>query len=548
MIIFLKKLFGLFLFVGVLNNANSQVNISNLNYPNQVGKYTVFEANMNHDESPYTSVWDNVQLQSHFISPAGNTIVVDGFYYDTDTWKVRFAPVETGNYNFSLFLNGVLVGSGSFLSIEVGEKGFIRQHQSNPFRLIYEETNSLFVGLGITGAVEPNPINPESLRGDTSIPGWWGTEPASEVFPWFLPDEANSTITGNHTLNDYFNVIINPTQSDFTRISLLNASGWSLFEDLIDGNSENHYSVIKGKWLDDIVKKYRSEGVRIILDPVGDTPKPLDPSIGRYDYEGYFEISNTNAWAANERYYRYIVARYGAYIDFWELINEGTYTDAWISHMAQYIKSIDPYNHMISASFVPVANPDIDFGGFHTYFTAPDLISPDILAEQHVNKLDEEGGYCSMNNCTKMNFNKPIIFGEAANISTLSYTAGPIAISEEQIKIRVRAWVTFFREGHTLLWAQHWNPDRSSFQGVFFDNELQNYYSAFHDYTNFIGSDINIDQNIFISGGNDVGARVYGLRGNSELYFYIYNPQTGLSTLSPSSKATKGSPLLKAKL
>ena len=56
----------------------------------------------------------------------------------------------------------------------------------------------------------------------------------------------------------------------------------------------------------------------------------VEYSHGSIVHEGYFEISNTNAWAANERYYRYIVARYGAYIDFWELINEGTYTDAWI--------------------------------------------------------------------------------------------------------------------------------------------------------------------------------------------------------------------------
>lgn len=510
--------------------------ISNLNYPSHVGRYTVFEATMNHDDSPYSSPWDNVILQAVFTTPSSATTTIDGFYYDVDTWKVRFAPTEIGTYSFNLLINGTTVGSGSMTSVEVGERGFVRQHATNSFRLVYEGDNSLFVGVGVTGAAEPNPDNPEALRNNTTIPGWWPNEAAGALFPWFLPDEANQTITGNHTMEEYFSNIVDGTSSDFTRISLLNASGWSLFEDSINATTENHYSVIKGQWLDELILAFRQRGVRIILDPVGDTPKPLDPTIGRMSYEGYFENSDVNAWPANERYYRYVVARYAAYVDMWELLNEGTYTDAWVSQMSQYIKSIDPYGHMVSASYVPASNPDIDFGGFHTYFTGADLSDPDLLSYDHVINLREDGGVCTPSTpCAKTSFNKPIVFGEAGHVTSADYSAGQTAISDEQIKTRTRIWTTFFAEAHSLFWAQHWNPSRSSSLGTFFDVELRDYFQSFHDFADFISSDVVIDQNVAISGGNGSGARVYGLRSSSELYLYLYNPQVSVGALVSSS-------------
>ncbi len=522
-------------FLALVWRLNAQPTISNLTYPNVIGRYTVFEITFNHDDASYSSPWDNVIVQAGFTSPTNNTVTVDGFYYDVDTWKVRFATEEIGNYSFTLTLNGSNVGSGNFLSIEVGERGFIRQHPTNPFRLVYEADNSLFVGVGVTGAAEPNPVDPEALRGNTTIPGWWASEPPGALFPWFLPDEVNSSITGNHTMEEYFTMIIDESSADFTRISLLNASGWSLFEDSINATTENQYSIIKGQWLDDLIRAFRARGVRIMLDPVGDTPKPVDPTVGRMPYEGYFEIGDINAIPANERYYRYIVARYGAFVDFWELLNEGFYTNAWVSHMAQYIKSIDPYGHMVTASYVPYDNVDIDYGGFHTYFTATDLTTADIIARDHVINLTEDGGFCSGNPCPKSGFNKPIVFGEAGHITSLAYSAGPTAISEEQTKTRARIWVTFFMEAHSLFWAQHWNTDRTSFLGTFFDNELRNYYRHFHSFTSIVGANVTIAQNTSITGGNGAGARAYALSGSDELYLYIYNPQTSLSSIVPSS-------------
>ena len=528
----IKKLWCLTLFLS--NIIIAQVSISNLSYPSEIGQYTVLEMTMNHDESNYVSTWDDVILQASITSPLGNNLVIDGFYYDLNTWKLRFAPSEIGNYTFNLSLNGTLVGNGTFNSIDVGEKGFVRQHPTNPFRLFYEDDNSLFSGLGVTGAAEPNPINPDDLRGNTTIPGWWVSEPPHAVFPWFLPDEPNESITGNHTMDEYFSVM-SQTKGDFTRISLLNANGWSFFEGIIDNTAPSQYSVLKGKWADDLIKKFREEGFRIMLDPIGDTPKPLGSDVGRFDYEGYLEIALESAWPANERFLRYIVARYGAYVDFWDLINEGTYTDSWISQMAQYIKSIDPYNHMISASFVPYNNPDIDYGGFHSYYAIPDLLTADLIVVNNTNTLYEEGGICGSGNCSKSSFNKPIIFSEAGHITALSWSAGPIAISEEQTKLRIRSWVSFFNEGHNLFWAQHWNPERSSYLGTFFDTELRGYYANFHAFSNTISRNVVIDQNISISGGNDSGARVYGLRSNDELYFYIFNPQNDFANQLPST-------------
>jgi hypothetical protein len=89
---------------------------------------------------------------------------------------------------------------------------------------------------------------------------------------------------------------------------------------------------------------------------------------------------------------RYIVARWGysRALLAWELFNEVDWTDNypqhqaavrdWHSEMAAYLKSIDPYQHLVTTSFADEqldpqvwANPDIDFTQTHHYISTPNL-------------------------------------------------------------------------------------------------------------------------------------------------------------------------------
>ena len=52
-----------------------------------------------------------------------------------------------------------------------------------------------------------------------------------------------------------------------------------------------------------------------------------------------------------ENYIRYIVARYGAFVDIWEIYNEDGYSpDDYLAHLAKVIRDADPYDHIITTT------------------------------------------------------------------------------------------------------------------------------------------------------------------------------------------------------
>ena len=77
---------------------------------------------------------------------------------------------------------------------------------------------------------------------------------------------------------------------------------------------------------------------------------------------------------------RYIVGRWSSFtsVAFWEFFNEQSFSLAnippeWTLEMARYLKSIDPYKHLVTTSFWNDAqravweSPDIDLTQLHLY-------------------------------------------------------------------------------------------------------------------------------------------------------------------------------------
>ncbi|MEL6845711.1 MAG: hypothetical protein AAFP02_21100, partial [Bacteroidota bacterium] len=119
-------------------------------------------------------------------------------------------------------------------------------------------------------------------------------------------------------------------------------------------------------------------------------------------------FTDPQAIAHTKNRYRYIVARwaYSRAIMCWELFNEVEWTDnydliqvdvaLWHAEMAQYLKSIDPYQHLVSTSFAkkqnsPLVwtNTDIDFTQTHFYLNAPNFER--VLSNGVKHFLDEYG-------------------------------------------------------------------------------------------------------------------------------------------------------------
>ncbi|MEN0004751.1 MAG: DUF5060 domain-containing protein [Bacteroidota bacterium] len=101
---------------------------------------------------------------------------------------------------------------------------------------------------------------------------------------------------------------------------------------------------------------------------------------------------NEQAIKMTKNRYRYVVARWGyaRSIMAWELFNEVDWTDQfeqrseliaeWHLEMASYLKSIDPYQHLVTTSYArdqydPAvwSSPSIDITQTHFYFDSPNL-------------------------------------------------------------------------------------------------------------------------------------------------------------------------------
>jgi hypothetical protein len=140
---------------------------------------------------------------------------------------------------------------------------------------------------------------------------------------------------------------------------------------------------------------------------------------------------------AVKRYVKYVVDRYAAYVDFWELMNEARAADGWYSEVARYLRRIDPYRHPISTSF---ERPDL---------RAIDISSPHLYARE--SESDSDSLVWQRMAAWKMP-GKPVVVGEQGNaVQNWDPRSG--------LRMRIRAWTAFFAEGTLIFWNSSFAKD-----------------------------------------------------------------------------------------
>ena len=122
---------------------------------NSISRYDVYEVSMTANSAGYTDPWDDINITAVFTSPTNKTFTVHGFYYDTNTWKLRFAPNETGTWTYALSfddgtgpLSLTTTGGNSFTCVASTNTGFLRIHPVNNQRFITEGNNNTFYAIG----------------------------------------------------------------------------------------------------------------------------------------------------------------------------------------------------------------------------------------------------------------------------------------------------------------------------------------------------------------------------------------------------------------
>lgn len=428
-------------------------------------QHFVFELTLTYPTGGLANPWEDAKARATFTSPAGKTTTVQGFYFDRDTYKVRFAPVEPGTYDYVATVTGptgTTARSGSFEAPAGVQKGFVQVASNNPYRLVFAD-GSFFNLLGLDDCWYPDPNQPDHLSARNFV-------------------AAGDAVD----LNTYFTTYAS-AGFNLLRLDLGNC-GFSVATSL--SPSGNTYDFNGGKLGDQLLQTATRDGFRIML---GAHLKPNDLNAA----------TNPDQQKAIERYLDYLIARYGAYVDVWELTNESDPTnvpDTRLRFAADYLRGHDPYHHLITNSFPRDGDWSyLDVRSPHAYpGTTPsdaDAQMTDLATEAKV------GG-------------RPVIFGEFGN-------RGCNWDSTSALRARLQIWSAFFDEVSIVFWNTSLKKDYCP-QGPgneYLGPEERGFTRVLQDFTRGADPRARI---VAIAPTNE-GVRGYGLRSPTTFLAYFHH-------------------------
>jgi len=145
----------------VIGNAAFQISVPEITVSkinnNKIKKYEKFEIRLEMQNVTYENPYDpeEIDLYAIFHSPSGKEIRINGFYdnyEDTDQWKIRFSPNETGEYNYQVFVenNGQKgkTDTRTFEAVNSEHSGWIKQSEVNP-RYFAHDDGSTYFAVGV---------------------------------------------------------------------------------------------------------------------------------------------------------------------------------------------------------------------------------------------------------------------------------------------------------------------------------------------------------------------------------------------------------------
>jgi hypothetical protein len=131
----------------------------------EVGRWEMHEFEL-HGRSRVENPFRDATLRGVFTAPSGKTVTLEGFYDGGDTWRLRFAPDELGEWRYRLSGEGVEVfQEGRLKCLAPRGHGFIRIHPRNPYAFAYDDGVAFFpMGDTCYGLYDDSPITPALRR------------------------------------------------------------------------------------------------------------------------------------------------------------------------------------------------------------------------------------------------------------------------------------------------------------------------------------------------------------------------------------------------
>lgn len=447
--------------------------------------YEIYELEFSWPSSSYNNPWEQVQINVAFNSPSGKSAVVGGFYYAPDTWHARISPDEIGTWSWTASLTDGTQNqdfSGSFTVLESDWSGFVRSNPDNNLRWVFDDGSPYYpIGIGdcIIGPEGEPPFNNFGFDGEIR----------NENYPegWRTDMETYFTAYGEAGFNLF-------------RWSVDNCA-FGLYETI--DPSGNVYRQQEGIYGDQLIQSLRRHGFRTYMVIFGFYPPFPDGS------------GDSAQMDAIHRYVKYVVDRYGAYVDFWELMNESpnppiAIDDNWYIQVATYLREVDPYDHPISTSWQRPDLSVIDINSPHWYEKESELES-DIALIAQLGHADNASG-------------KPVIFGEQGN-SEQNWD------ERSALRMRIRSWTAFFKEAVLIFWNTSCCKDSGAgiASNIYLGPEERLYVSILQNFADgldrrLLPADIEISEPSLVRGYALSSPEVY------VAYLHAYTDHTNLTT------------------
>jgi hypothetical protein len=274
-----------------------------------------------------------VSLDGIFSGPDGIEMKVPGFWDGEAAWRVRFTPSQAGQWTYQLTVTDT-------------------HGTSQPYAGKFTVTASDLHGWLQVG----NKINP-AYSGHYLV--------YQDGTPFYGVGHCDAF----NLLGKGFSVDKGVTLFDEMKKSGENyVVWWPLYSNSPISSSYNDYTVASLKVMDMIVADAQKKGVFLVFT-IWDHPELRDSThawgSGNWARNGFSQLGDINsfftseeAWAWQENFYRYILARWGysPAIAMWATVSEinGTnsygQTDPWNKKVNDYFVANDPYRHPTTAS------------------------------------------------------------------------------------------------------------------------------------------------------------------------------------------------------
>lgn len=306
-------------------------------------------------DADYTNAYDQreVALEAVFSGPNGEVMQVPGFWDGRNEWGVRFTPAGVGSWTYA---------------IQVTD----RHGTSSPTTGGFEVTPSESHGwLQNADRVDPS-YSPHYLAHHDGTP-WFGFGHADLRMSFGgYRDGGFEKIREMAKVGENFEMFWPQWTANFMATSHddFSVAQMELIDVYIAEAEANNITMAYTIWIHQLL--------RTNSHPWG-KGKWADNGFSRLtDLAGFF--TDEEAWAWQENYYRYVIARWGysTSIAMWQTVTEingtesGAQTDAWHERVNAYFQEHDPYRHPTTATKSggedwPRAHAVMDVQQMHVY-------------------------------------------------------------------------------------------------------------------------------------------------------------------------------------